>query len=273
MSQPGDTPPLQGDEDQFFREHSDKLRRSVGRSVNTSEANIDDACAFAWMQFFKHQPRRETAYKWLWKVAWREAVRYDRRSRAVDDPDETVQRLNDPRDPISDREAMIDARARLSVLDDRERFGMLMQAAGYTYEEAAERLGVSPSRLNQILVRARAHLRATENEMRLQQPETHPRAKLLAELFRKPPAFLHTALGRPPMNERERGYSERRREWGRIAMAIVDYRLEHGITDPARPFGRTDVGRLDPSLSAIQRRVEEFDARQPWHRHTRGIER
>jgi RNA polymerase sigma factor (sigma-70 family) len=272
MSQPGDTPPLQGDEEQFFRQHSDKLRRSVGRSVNTSEANIDDACAFAWMQFFRHQPSRDTAYKWLWKVAWREAIRYDRRSRAMDDPGEVIQRLNDPRDAIADREAMIDARARLSVLDDRERFGVLMHAAGYTYEEAAERLGISPSRLNQVLVRARAHLRETEDEMRLQLPGSHPRAKLLAELLRQPPAFLHAALGRPPTKGRDRAWAERRREWGRIALSIVDYRIEHGITDPMRPFGRSGPDRSDPACAELQRRVDGFDATQPWQRHTRGIE-
>jgi DNA-directed RNA polymerase specialized sigma24 family protein len=53
----------------------------VTRLVNTSDANVDEACSFAWIQLLRRQPRRETVLSWLTTVAIREAVRLDRRDR------------------------------------------------------------------------------------------------------------------------------------------------------------------------------------------------
>lgn len=50
MSQNG-RPPMQGAEDAFFERYNDALHRVTGRLINTSPENIEDACAYAWMQF------------------------------------------------------------------------------------------------------------------------------------------------------------------------------------------------------------------------------
>ena len=44
---------LRGDEDQLFREHASTLRSVVRMKVNTTDDNLDDACAFAWMQLVR----------------------------------------------------------------------------------------------------------------------------------------------------------------------------------------------------------------------------
>jgi len=73
---------LQGDEEQLYRQHARTLQSVVRMKVNTTEDNLDDACAFAWMQLVRCQPRRETLFAWLRTVAVREAVRLDRKERA-----------------------------------------------------------------------------------------------------------------------------------------------------------------------------------------------
>jgi hypothetical protein len=46
--------------------------------VKTSDANVDDACSFAWMQLIRRQPTRATVLAWLTTVAIPEAIRLDR---------------------------------------------------------------------------------------------------------------------------------------------------------------------------------------------------
>src|SRR3954465_4901221 len=81
---------LAGDETRLFIAHANSLRRTVGRIVNSSDANIDDGCAFAWAQLVACQPRRETVFPWLVKVATREAIRLDKRERRWADVDDQV---------------------------------------------------------------------------------------------------------------------------------------------------------------------------------------
>jgi len=42
-----------GDEERPYAAHAEKLRRVVGAAVCTSEANIEDACSFAWLQLLR----------------------------------------------------------------------------------------------------------------------------------------------------------------------------------------------------------------------------
>jgi hypothetical protein len=51
---------LADDESRLFTTYANRLRRTVGRIVNTTDANLDDACVFAWPQLLSRQPRRET---------------------------------------------------------------------------------------------------------------------------------------------------------------------------------------------------------------------
>jgi DNA-directed RNA polymerase specialized sigma24 family protein len=73
-------PPARGDEADLFREFNDELRRHINGAVfDTTPQNIEDACAFAWAEFLRHQPSREANWKgWLVRVAQREAWRIER---------------------------------------------------------------------------------------------------------------------------------------------------------------------------------------------------
>src|SRR3954447_4477426 len=82
-----------GDEERLYIAHANRLRRIVTANVNTSVANIEDACSFAWLQLVAKDPRRETVFGWLARVAIREAIRLDRRDRgrmSKDDPADYV---------------------------------------------------------------------------------------------------------------------------------------------------------------------------------------
>src|SRR3954451_7292976 len=82
-----------GDEERLYITYANRLRRTVTANVNTSAANIEDACSFAWLQLVAKDPRRETVFGWLATVAIREAIRLDRRDcgiASIDDAPEHV---------------------------------------------------------------------------------------------------------------------------------------------------------------------------------------
>src|SRR3954447_7819462 len=70
-------PPQRGDESQLFESFNEELLHSVRRAVGgASQANIEDACAVAWVQFLRYQPDRARSWQgWLVTVASREAVK------------------------------------------------------------------------------------------------------------------------------------------------------------------------------------------------------
>ena len=73
---------LQGDDAQLFSVFHAELQRTVRRVVNTSAANIEDACADAWLALLRYDPERRPSIRgWLVVVAIREAVRRDRLDR------------------------------------------------------------------------------------------------------------------------------------------------------------------------------------------------
>ena len=67
---------------ELFEKHAGRLLAVVGRAVRTSPMNVEDACAFAWLQLLRHHPRQETAFGWLCTTAVREAIKLDRRARS-----------------------------------------------------------------------------------------------------------------------------------------------------------------------------------------------
>lgn len=81
---------LRGNEGELIATHGARLRVIVSKAVNTAEVNVDDACAFAWLQLLAIQPRRETVFPWLIRVAIREAWRLDRIQRRDEGVDERI---------------------------------------------------------------------------------------------------------------------------------------------------------------------------------------
>ena len=127
--------PLRGDEESLFAEHHATLRTRVRRFVNTSQANADEACSFAWMQLLRRQPRRETVLSWLTTVAIREAVRLDRRDRRD-------RHLVSGEEPPSHCQTLTHAEAFAALevvasLPPRQRELIGLQVAGYSRQEIA----------------------------------------------------------------------------------------------------------------------------------------
>ena len=63
----------------LFARYDRKLRARVRSIVSTSEANIEDACMYAWLALLRHElDEVAEPYSWLTTIAVREAVKLDR---------------------------------------------------------------------------------------------------------------------------------------------------------------------------------------------------
>lgn len=156
---------LRGDEGQLFVVHGAKLRSIVGREVRTSEANLDDACSFAWLQMLRYQPERERLLAWLCRTAIREAIKLDRRAqRSCDlvDGGEADIRHADTGNPVDDRLELLTAREAIAAarLRTREAEVLSLQVAGYSYTETAQLQRITPRTVERQLRRARDKLRS-----------------------------------------------------------------------------------------------------------------
>jgi RNA polymerase sigma factor (sigma-70 family) len=149
---------LRGDEDQLYRDHARTLRSVVRMKVNTTDDNLDDACAFAWMQLVRRQPRRDTVFGWLRTVAIREAIRLDRaeRGRVCADLDGLEHpALRDLHADPDARDELIDALDTLAGLQDRQRVILGLYALGLRHKEIAEVTGDTARTIQRQMVRAR----------------------------------------------------------------------------------------------------------------------
>jgi RNA polymerase sigma factor (sigma-70 family) len=148
-----------GDETALYREWAPRLRRVVAGCVNTSDANLDDACSFAWAQLLRHQPRQETAFAWMVTVAKREAWRLDRSERreacAIVALTEEMPHIADD---ASNREALRDVLENVERLHPRRRQMLMEHASGYTFDEIAERHGINRARARALVYKARLQL-------------------------------------------------------------------------------------------------------------------
>jgi RNA polymerase sigma factor (sigma-70 family) len=159
---------LRGDEEQLYRDHHRRLVRSVGWAVNANPALIEDACARAWEQLLRHQPARHRVYGWLRRVAIREAWALSRKEQreagpGYDDAHTLADRQSAPLD-VDGAVATRAALEALAALRERERRYLTLKTAGYSYQEIADRCGVTYTNVNKHLRRARARLRAPAAE-------------------------------------------------------------------------------------------------------------
>src|SRR4051795_1577388 len=164
-----------GDEERLYITHATRLRRIVTANVNTSAANIEDACSFAWLQLVAKDPRRETLFGWLAKVAIREAIRLDRRDRGIASIDDAPDRVLATRSADSDateRVLIAEVIDELAGIHPRKRAMLVMHAAGFTCAEIASAEGIHPSRARELIYRARLQLRA-----RMGLPGVDPRSR------------------------------------------------------------------------------------------------
>lgn len=267
--------PQQGDEYALFVRYDARLHAATFRATGASREDIDDACAYAWMQLVRHQPRRETVYPWLLTVSRREATRLRdvAQGHRYDPVDGLEPMLPDRVDPIAGAEAVMDGRHRLSELSERGRKTVFLHGAGYTYADIADELGVSPQRVQKVGSRALNHLRNIERDRAKEDPAVPPELRLLNQLRRDPPVFLQRAIGRCPNASPKRGGEERRLQWSRLTMRIVRFRVDRGIDDPFHALGRDDGRTPDPRRVALLRDITTFAHGRKRGRDEQGIDR
>ena len=165
---------LRGDEAELFAEHHDHLLRIVRGLVVAPEALIEDACAMAWEQLLRHQPKRgPSLIGWLRVVAVREAWRLSRIQRrqpgledAVD-PDTIDAPLGESWEAVvpgsADTERELEAQHALRVLaalPEKQRRYFALNVGGYRYEEIVQVTGATYTNVNKHLARARDNVRA-----------------------------------------------------------------------------------------------------------------
>ena len=153
---------LRGDEATVYEQHHQELERIVARAVRTSEATIQDACSFAWLQFLRRQPDRDRAIAWLSTVAIRHAWHLDARERRTLPADA----LGNPENlkEAAPLEASLRARGALHALADLphpQRQCLSLVVSGHSYNEIAAATGRTRTNVNKQLTRARRNLYLT----------------------------------------------------------------------------------------------------------------
>ena len=258
---------VRGEEAELFERYHRRLIRATAHQVVTTPENVDEACAFAWVQLLAHDVRRETAYAWLKEVARREAIRLAKLDRTIVplgqepgalDPELLPSNRGNP-DVTPDR--WEGALARLRELPERDARAVAMRAFGWRYEDIGRELGVNTARVNQILTRADMHLYELEERER---PARTAKVARLRQLETDPPRYLRDAIGALPKISRKSGLEGIRLEWRRLALAIEDYRTAFGVSDPRRAFGphprtRGQRWQRDQLRERIDRYVVDLD--------------
>jgi hypothetical protein len=260
--------PLRGDEAQLFEQFDAELRRRVQRDVNTSRANVEDACAFAWLQFLHHQPDRDRAWRaWLVQVARREAYRLSRIEwrapiRTGLPGEDGVH--SESADPRADSHQAVEVREAFELLGElrpRLRPIAFLRATGHSHSQIQEATGLSHSRVGQLVARAHEDLwKAATARRRAETPQA-PRAEQLRTLEDDPPPWLVEALGRPPHG---RDQVTRLLLWRRAALALNDHRelaaSERASSSPTRAGNRA-LARLEETASRAVKRYRDAGAR------------
>jgi RNA polymerase sigma factor (sigma-70 family) len=154
-------PELRGDEADLFLAHHEQLLRYVARAVPQYPSHVEEACAFAWSELLRLQPRRDRVVAWLAVVARREAIRLAQRARrelCAADPGARPLWASD-----RDLTRTLDTRAALQLvatLPARRRAVLGLRLGGYSHVEIAGALQMTPRTVQRQLTRARATVRA-----------------------------------------------------------------------------------------------------------------
>ena len=144
----------------LFKRHQHKLQRRVQAFVDTSPANVEDACMHAWLQFLRYElDEISESTSWLTTVAIREAVkleRGDRRQRpATSYAGEELERA-DPRDHYAARDQLAYAAAVIQEagLSAGQLQMLSLQLWGLSYQQIAEKTGASRRTVERQVLRA-----------------------------------------------------------------------------------------------------------------------
>ena len=124
----------------------------------------------------------------------------------------------------------------LSRLPPRWQQVVIVNSQVWKQIDVAEILGVNPTRINYLLRRVSERLdELAERRNQLERPVASPRAARLRELEDDPPKWLTDAIGRAPTPNKSAGSAIL--AWRRAALAIDDYRHDHGWHAPNAALG------------------------------------
>ena len=150
---------------EFYEQEAVGLFQAVHGTVRGPDALVEDACAFAWCCLVEatHVPPEQSSFGWLYVVALREAYRLCKKSRrepAFADPCA----LGDVHVPDVwhqvERALEVEHRRRLlGGLPPRCLRLIVLQSAGFSYNEIARITGDTPRTVDRQLRRGRRALR------------------------------------------------------------------------------------------------------------------
>jgi RNA polymerase sigma factor (sigma-70 family) len=158
---------LRGDEGELFQRHFARLVRLTQRDTGVPEAVAEDSAAFAFLQLCRHQPGRDRVVGWLRVVARHEALAWHSTRRRLALVEEagtaststpTVERLRARLDVELAHEARELLRS-IAALGINRRTALTLRAAGYSYREIQDRLGVTYTWVNRHITEGRHALR------------------------------------------------------------------------------------------------------------------
>lgn len=139
------------------------LRRA--RRVSLCEDDAHDAVQAAAERYLRHHQRvaPDTRVGWLVTVTRNEALRIRSSRLRSDGPDPDEHQLphhGDSPAELAEREEDLDlAREALAALKPQERQALMLQAEGHSYDEIADRLAWTRTKVNRNLTEGRARLR------------------------------------------------------------------------------------------------------------------
>jgi RNA polymerase sigma factor (sigma-70 family) len=156
-----------GDVAELYAAQAAHVRRLVRLGVTAPDAVIEDACQIAWMRLVLHRARihRETATRWLVRVAVHEALKLLRRGARDVSLDALAEDAGEPPLRCPDLlEELAARRARLEAIRDlpvRQQRLVWLQGCGFTYAEMAGETGDTRRTVERQLLRARHTLAET----------------------------------------------------------------------------------------------------------------
>ena len=204
---------LRGDEADLFLAFNDELVRADGGAVRAHPADVEDACAIAWVQFMPHQPSRQSRWQgWLFRTAQREAWRLSALRPEVTfthygDPElGTVPEPADPRDRLEERLEFQAALEELRKLPPRLQEVVLIRSQVSRHRDVAEIMGVNTARVGHLLQNVGVAMQQlAERRHEADRPMASPRAARLRDLEDDPPAWLVNTIGRLPGRSKSAG--------------------------------------------------------------------
>lgn len=157
----------------LIQRHGPGLRRFLSGMLSApheAEDLAQETFLRVWAAATRYDPEKASPATWIYRIGLRLAIDRNRRTgfrrflglEAVPEPEDEAPGAFDD---LAGRERLAIARRALMALPDRQRRALLLRAvAGMTNGEIAATLEISAGAVEQLLVRARAGLRAMTGE-------------------------------------------------------------------------------------------------------------